>query len=341
MSASVTYREQSPQCSDPLRNIASSGLCWFSKTLPVAVGILIFMGALVTSNDAGLAVPDWPTTYGENMFLFPPSKWIGGIFYEHVHRLIASGVGLLTVILTVWTALVDHRPAVRRLTFAALAIVICQGGLGGLTVLMRLPDAVSTAHGVLGQTFFIVSLIIAFLHSREYAQALKSPLTYNRRVFGWACGAVAAVYLQLIIGAWMRHTSSGLAVLDFPQMGGSWLPLPLDSVTTGANTLRAAIHLPPVGASQVVYHLLHRFGALAVVAIVGAMIAAAAPMGGLVRKTAWRVGIVLCVQFGLGVAAVLSVRSPLITSLHVLIGAVLLAMTVLTALRILTAPAAR
>jgi cytochrome c oxidase assembly protein subunit 15 len=93
----------------------------------VCVSLLILTGALVTSHDAGLSVPDWPTSYGENMFLFPPSLWIGPIFYEHVHRLIASGVGALTVILAVWIGWVDGRRWVRWLGYAALGAVIVQG----------------------------------------------------------------------------------------------------------------------------------------------------------------------------------------------------------------------
>lgn len=105
------------------------GLRIYSKIVAFSVFLLIFKGALVTSNDAGLSVPDWPTSYGHNMFLFPPEKWIGTIFYEHVHRLLASAVGILTVILTVWIFWIDSRRWVRRLGVAALVTVILQGFL--------------------------------------------------------------------------------------------------------------------------------------------------------------------------------------------------------------------
>src|SRR6266581_4730676 len=95
--------------------------------LACSTAFLIFVGGLVTSNEAGLSVPDWPTTYGWNMFTFPYSKWVGGIFYEHGHRLVASFVGFLTVILTVWTWLKERRTWVRRLSIVALAAVIAQG----------------------------------------------------------------------------------------------------------------------------------------------------------------------------------------------------------------------
>src|ERR1700759_3767616 len=89
---------------------------------------------MVTSKNVGLAVPDWPTTFGYNMFLFPVSKWVGGIFFEHTHRLVASTVGFLTIILAIWLWREDSRPWVRRLGIAALAGVILQGVLGGLRV---------------------------------------------------------------------------------------------------------------------------------------------------------------------------------------------------------------
>ena len=106
---------------------------WFTA---FATLLLICSGGMVTSKGIGLAVPDWPTTFGYNMFFFPFSKWIGGIFFEHTHRLIASTVGLLTIILAVWLWLVDPRRWVRVLGVAAVAAVILQGVLGGLRVTM-------------------------------------------------------------------------------------------------------------------------------------------------------------------------------------------------------------
>src|SRR6186713_3191317 len=108
--------------------------------------LLIAAGGMVTSTDSGLSVPDWPTTYGWNMFTFPPSKWVGGIFYEHGHRLIASTVGFLTILLALWLWFGETRRWVRWLGVTALAAVIVQGVLGGITVLYFLPPAVSIAH---------------------------------------------------------------------------------------------------------------------------------------------------------------------------------------------------
>src|SRR5947209_8632207 len=107
----------------------------FVKLVTVFTVLLIAAGGMVTSTESGLSVPDWPTTYGWNMFTFPLSKWVGGIFYEHGHRLVASFVGFLTVILAIWTWLKEKRRWVRWLSASALAAVILQGVLGGLTVL--------------------------------------------------------------------------------------------------------------------------------------------------------------------------------------------------------------
>src|SRR5262245_45069052 len=134
------------------------GLHRFALFTACSTAFLIFVGGLVTSNEAGLSVPDWPTSYGWNMFTFPYSKWVGGIFYEHVHRLIASFVGFLTVVLTVWIHLKERRRWVRWLSVGALLAVITQGVLGGLTVIFWLPLAISMTHATLAQTFFCLTI---------------------------------------------------------------------------------------------------------------------------------------------------------------------------------------
>src|SRR4051812_33467258 len=108
--------------------------------------LLVLAGSLVTSTGSGLSVPDWPRSYGYNMFTFPPSMWVGGIFYEHGHRLIASAVGFLPIILAVWLWRAESRRWMRRLGALALVSVILQGILGGLPVKFFLPAPVSTAH---------------------------------------------------------------------------------------------------------------------------------------------------------------------------------------------------
>src|SRR5258707_1612530 len=119
--------------SEPKSTIWLNRFAWFTA---FATLLLICSGGMVTSKGVGLAVPDWPTTFGYNMFLFPASKWIGGIFFEHTHRLIASTVGFLTIILAVWLWFLDPRRWVRILGIAAVGAVILQGVLGGLRVTM-------------------------------------------------------------------------------------------------------------------------------------------------------------------------------------------------------------
>src|SRR5258708_30801398 len=118
----------------------------FAKLVAASTILLLLAGSLVTSTGSGLSVPDWPTSYGWNMFTFPPSKWVGGILYEHGHRLIASTVGFLTIILAVWLWRSESRRWMRWLGVAALGAVIAQGVLGGLTVKFFLPAPTSTAH---------------------------------------------------------------------------------------------------------------------------------------------------------------------------------------------------
>ena len=134
----------------------------YSKFTAFSTLGLIFAGGLVTSTGSGLAVPDWPNTYGEFIFTFPYSKWVGGIFYEHIHRLLASFVGFLTLVLSIWLWRTEPRPWMKKLGLFALGAVIAQGILGGLTVLFLLPTAISMTHGILAQTFFCITIFIAY-----------------------------------------------------------------------------------------------------------------------------------------------------------------------------------
>src|SRR5215510_9435229 len=163
---------------------------------------LIVAGALVTSNDAGLAVPDWPLSYGS---LTPP--WVGNIRYEHGHRVVAASVGLLTVILAMWLWRREPRRWARRLGFAALGAVIAQGLLGGITVLFFLPTAISVSHACLAQIFFCLTVVIAMVTSSHWTEVSASPrLRVSASVFTWTA---AAIFLQLTMGAALRHKGFG------------------------------------------------------------------------------------------------------------------------------------
>ena len=168
-----------------------------------AIFTLILAGALVTSNDAGLSVPDWPTSFG-SIYRIPPM--VGGVRFEHGHRMLAEFVGLLTIILALWTWRTDARRWMRSLGIAALAVVIMQGILGGLTVLYFLPPAVSTAHAALGQTFFSITVIIAIFTGRTSVSASKGVFRPGaRRVARLALISVGVLYVQLILGGLFRH----------------------------------------------------------------------------------------------------------------------------------------
>src|SRR4051794_41009094 len=173
----------------------------FSTFLAAFTVLLLLAGSLVTSTGSGLSVPDWPTSYGWNMFTFPPSKWVGGILYEHGHRLIASTVGFLTILLAGWLWRAEPRRWVKRLGAAALAAVIVQGVLGGITVLFFLPAAISTAHAALAEIFFCLTVAIALVTSPRWLQgddAVDDPIL--RRV---ATTATALVFVQILVGAAM------------------------------------------------------------------------------------------------------------------------------------------
>jgi cytochrome c oxidase assembly protein subunit 15 len=180
----------------------------FTALAAGCVFLLIVAGALVTSHDAGLSVPDWPTSFG-SLYRIPPM--VGGVKFEHGHRMLAELVGLLTIGVAVWTERVDRRRWMRVLGWCALGTVIAQGILGGLTVLFSLPPAISTAHATLAQTFFCIMVSIAFFTSRSWVEAPVTLADAQPRLTTLATLAVIAVWLQLILGAAFRH--SGIRLL--------------------------------------------------------------------------------------------------------------------------------
>src|SRR5246127_5971769 len=172
----------------------------------IATLLLICSGGMVTSKNVGLAVPDWPTTFGYYMFLFPVSKWVGGILFEHTHRLMGSLVGFLTIILAVWLWLRDDRRWVRNLGVIAVVGVIVQGILGGLRVTM-LKDQIGIFHACVAQAFLGLLIFIALvttkfwllLADRHFGLQKFSP---NKAL---AIAITVAIYVQLALGATMRH----------------------------------------------------------------------------------------------------------------------------------------
>jgi cytochrome c oxidase assembly protein subunit 15 len=167
--------------------------------------VLIVMGATVTSKDAGLSVPDWPTSFGS---IYKIPAMVGGVKYEHSHRMFAEFVGLLIIAMAVWTHRIERRTWMKALGWIALGTVIGQGVLGGLTVLFGLPWYISTAHATLGQTLFCVTTAMALFTSKGWLQETDPVAESGLSVSTPALTAVSAicVWVQLILGAAFRHT---------------------------------------------------------------------------------------------------------------------------------------
>jgi cytochrome c oxidase assembly protein subunit 15 len=220
---------------------------------------------MVTSKNVGLAVPDWPTTFGYNMFLFPVSKWIGGVLFEHTHRLIASTVGVLTVILAAWLWRDDNRPSVRTLGLLAVGGVILQGILGGLRVTM-LKDQIGIFHACLAQAFLGLIVLIAVMRT-NFRRAAHQDLTVSDRQVSKRLSTVKtiaivttiAIYAQLALGATMRHQHKDLAILDFPTANGVWIPDTSADALAKFNAWRDAHGLSDVDAFQIWLQMVHRF----------------------------------------------------------------------------------
>ena len=164
----------------------------------VATAVLIVFGGLVTNTGAALAVPDWPNTFGHNLFLYPWSGMVGGVFYEHSHRLLGATVGLLT--LTLAAALWRRGPALRALGLVAVATVIAQGVLGGLRVVL-LRDELALVHGPLAQAFFALIATLAYLTS----PAAKAPASVDGGLRRLALVGAALIYAQIVLGALLTH----------------------------------------------------------------------------------------------------------------------------------------
>lgn len=190
------------------------GLNIFARLTAVATFCLLIAGGLVTSNDAGLAVPDWPLSYGS---LMPPM--VGGILYEHGHRMVATFVGMLTIVLAVWLALREPRRWLRRMGWVALAAVVAQGLLGGLTVIYLLPRPVSIAHASLAQFFFCLTVSVAVFTGRHWLKRESRTEAPSSSLPELALATTLAVFLQLILGAAFRHNAIGIV----PHMLGAVL----------------------------------------------------------------------------------------------------------------------
>jgi cytochrome c oxidase assembly protein subunit 15 len=288
------------------------GLHRFAVLTAGATFVLLFVGGLVTSTGSGLAVPDWPLAFGQ---FFP--EMVGGVLFEHGHRLAASAVGLLTLVLAGWIVLREPRPGVRLLGLLALAAVILQGVLGGITVLYKLPLAVSVMHACLAQIFFCLTITLA---------VLTGPLWTSGRTLGadpgrpslalLAGGTVTLVFGQVLLGALTRHMKAGLAIPDFPLAFG--------------------LLVPPLVTPHITVHFAHRVGALVVAAAVAALLVRVERQHGDVpalRRPIRLAAALVVAQILLGGLTIWTARAVVPTTTHLVVGAAILGSCLVLALR--------
>ena len=303
----------------------------------IATFPLIFMGGLVTSHHAGMSVPDWPNSYHYNMFLFPPRLWVGGILYEHTHRLMGSVVGFLSLALAAWAwrrellrkprLLPQHR-YLQYLTLAVLAMVILQGVLGGLRVVLVDLD-LAIVHACVAQAFFCFAAFMALVSSRWWSNAAPlSPSDNHRRFIALAAVCVVAVFVQLLLGAMMRHHDAGLAIPDLPLAYGKLIP-PLNNEQLQAiNHTRAwDLNLDPVTLEQLWLNFAHRLWAIVVTALLATLILTVFRLslrGSPLRPLALLLGALLLAQLTLGVLTVIFRKPADVASAHVATGALVL-----------------
>jgi cytochrome c oxidase assembly protein subunit 15 len=336
-------------------------LYWFAVLTALATLALIGIGGLVTSHEAGMSVPDWPTTYGYNMFLFPINKWLGGIFYEHSHRLLASLVGLMTTVLAVWLWLKDRRPWMSWLGVAAFLLVVAQGVLGGLRVTMHM-DSLGIYHATIAQLFFVLTCAIALFTSRWWME-LERRLPARReensadKQAGPEAGAslrklvlftTILIFVQLIIAAAMRHQHAGLAISDFPLAHGRLWPDTSAEAVANYNAQRVSVNAEnPITAFQIELQMAHRIVALAILFLtiacawwarrIGAPGTAPARMGDKLEHAETVLGApiyrrlslfwltLIVLQVGLGAATIWTNKAADVATAHVLVGALALA----------------
>ena len=320
----------------------------FAVLTALATLALIGIGGLVTSHEAGMSVPDWPTSYGYNMFFFPLNKWWhgGNVFYEHSHRLFASGVGFLTIILMVWLWMKEPRKWMKWLGVVAFFAVVLQGVLGGLRVIL-FKDQIGIFHATLAQLFFALTCAIALFTSKwwmgisdtQHATRLAAPKRSEggntqpprtpptsslSKVF---LATTLLILCQLILGATMRHQHAGLAIRDFPLAYGKLWPATDAASVSQYNQQRVEItNFNPITGFQIELQMVHRILAVFILCAVAfsAWRAWRKLSGPVVKLSAFWFVLILC-QAGLGAATVLSDKAADIATAHVLVGALSLA----------------
>ncbi len=288
-----------------------------------AVLFLICIGGLVTSHEAGMSVPDWPNSYGYNMFLFPVQDWVGGIFYEHTHRLVASGVGMLAIGLAVAICF-QERIWLRWMAIVVPIFVALEGTLGGLRVVLR-EDQIGIFHGCLAQALFIAFSLIALFTSRWWIEARPAivPPKWNGR----ALAVTALIFAQLMIGATMRHEHAGLSIPDFPTAYGQAWPKTDPASIAAYNHWRLEHNQMATTPLYINMQMAHRVGAVliacGILALTAAMWLKPGSASILRRWSAVWVGLVLA-QIALGALTIWTNKAADVATTHVAIGALTL-----------------
>jgi heme a synthase len=309
-----------------------------TRSVAFGVFVLLVAGALVTSTESGLAVPDWPLSYGKVM---PPM--VGGILYEHGHRLVAAAVSTLVGLeLGALLFFLEGKKEVKVLAAAAFAAILLQALLGGLTVLLLLPPAISSAHAALAEIVFALTAVVALMCSRTWTDLTESRPSYSfeenlspnlplkenlspdvsrlEQAFRATILATAAIYVQIVLGAVMRHTGAGLAIPDFPAVfGGLW--------PSADELQRRGVGL----------HLAHRVGAVVVLVLVLSAVRALARLSAVNPLFAGFAAVwtgLVAIQILLGALSIWSTKAPSLTAAHLSGGALCWVTGVLAAVSI-------
>jgi heme a synthase len=302
----------------------------FTKFVALSTLFLIFAGAMVTSTGSGLAVPDWPLSYG---MLMPPM--VAGIFYEHGHRMIATTVGLLTIIQAIWLQRREPKRFVRLLGWWALGAVILQGMLGGLTVIFLLPDLISVSHAALAEIFFCMNVSIAFFTSRWFERLrgltkIEGPgSTVESSPVALTTALAVAAYMQILLGAVMRHLEAGLAIPDYPLSFGALIP-PIETLGVAANFAHRTGAVVITALVIALAIRVFRYGPRALRPAVSGLCALVTVQIYLGARVVWDAAANVKIYHSL--AGEEAIRHATVTSFHVMTGASIMAITLLLAL---------
>ena len=326
----------------------------FAVVTALATLVLIGFGGLVTSKGVGMAVPDWPNTFGYNMFLVPFDEWLGkfGVFEEHSHRLVASFVGLLTLVLAAWLWVKDSRKWVRLLGIGALVMVVTQGVLGGLRV-TEINQNLGLIHGAVAQLFLILICGIALVTSSWWRRVNVSEAdgASFAALKGFLVAVICLVFVQLLLGATMRHQHAGLAIWDFPLAHSQVWPATDEASIARYNEnrveLQRNLHVqnqlydangnPQVflasGREILSWHIwlqmLHRLGAIVTLALAVVFVVKARRWLGQAHaftKAGYTLLGMIVAQAGMGIWTILSNKAADVATGHVVLGAACLAL---------------